>query len=234
VINDTRAVAQVNEQTPLPRLVSLAVHELRTPLAVVAGYLRMLLREQGGPLTEKQRKMLEEAGRSCARIGALVGEMSELGKLEAHELGLGRMSFDLAALVAEQVASLPANNRGVQIEVHGGDRPLTVTADRVRMATAIGSLLHSVIRERGKPGTVVAACSQDDTWGVVAIGDAALIPPLTRNAGATPQGFDEWRGGMGLALPIARRVLEAQGGALWSLPDGPSRAAAAFRLPLAH
>ena len=44
----------------LPRVMSLAVHELRTPVTVVGGYLRMLLREQAGPLTERQRKMLEE------------------------------------------------------------------------------------------------------------------------------------------------------------------------------
>ena len=57
---------------------SLAVHELRTPVTVVTGYLRMVLRDQAGPLTEKQRKMLEEADKSCVRIGALVSEMSEL------------------------------------------------------------------------------------------------------------------------------------------------------------
>jgi signal transduction histidine kinase len=68
-----------------PRAMSLAVHELRTPVTVVSGYLRMLLREQGGPLTDKQRKMLEEAERSCGRIGALVSEMSELGKLHGGE-----------------------------------------------------------------------------------------------------------------------------------------------------
>ena len=71
------------EHNALPRTLSLAVHELRTPVTVVAGYLRMLLREQAGPLSDKQRKMLEEADRSCGRLGALVAEMSELGKLES-------------------------------------------------------------------------------------------------------------------------------------------------------
>ena len=67
------------EQNPFPRALSLAVHELRTPVTVVAGYLRMVLREQAGPVTEKQRKMLEEAERSCTRLSALVTEMSDLG-----------------------------------------------------------------------------------------------------------------------------------------------------------
>ena len=77
---------------------SLAVHELRTPVTVVCGYLRMLLKEHGGPLTDKQRKMLQEAERSCERIGALVAEMSDLGKLESRELPVARQEVDMAAL----------------------------------------------------------------------------------------------------------------------------------------
>src|SRR5688572_21429366 len=120
VINDTRERVD-GGPTNLPQMVSLAVHELRTPVTVVSGYLRMLLREQGGPLTDKQRKMLEEADRSCARIGTLVSEMSELGKLESGELPLARMPFDLAALVAEVAAEMHVNDRGVHVEVRGGD-----------------------------------------------------------------------------------------------------------------
>src|SRR5687768_3635603 len=79
-----------SEQSLFPRAMSLAVHELRTPVTVVAGYLRMLLKEQGGPLTDIQRKMLEEADRSCGRINALVTEMSELGKLEGGMVEVAR------------------------------------------------------------------------------------------------------------------------------------------------
>jgi signal transduction histidine kinase len=59
-----------SESNHFPRALSLAVHELRTPITVAAGYLRMLLREQAGPITDQQKKMLQEADKSCARIGA--------------------------------------------------------------------------------------------------------------------------------------------------------------------
>jgi signal transduction histidine kinase len=214
-------------------MLSLTVHELRTPVTVVAGYLRMLLRDQGGPLTEKQRKMVEEADRACSRIGALGSEMSDFGKLESRELGLARMEFDLAALVKEAAAGLHDNDRGVRLELRLGETVLNVTGDRLRIAGAIKALLHSAIRERGEPGTIVAECSVIDNWGVVAIGDDAVLPSLTRAARGTTPAFDEWRGGMGLALPLARRVLEAHGGALWSATEGSSRAASALKLPLA-
>src|SRR5687767_363977 len=112
------------EHGVLPRAMSLAVHELRSPVTVVGGYLRMLLREQGGPLTEKQRKMLEEAERSCGRLGTLVAEMSELGKLEGREVALARQDFDLDALIAELANGMhEGGDRGVRLHVRGAKRP---------------------------------------------------------------------------------------------------------------
>ena len=221
------------DHTVLPRVMSLAVHELRTPVTVVSGYLRMLLKEQGGPLTEKQRKMLEEAERSCSRIGALVSEMSELGKLESRELALARQEFDLAAVLVELASGMhEGDDRGVRLEVRGTDAPVLVTGDRTRLSAAVKALIHSALRERGEPGVIVAECSRADGWVVVAIGDETALPALTRAASSTPPPFEEWRGGLGMALPVARRVIEAHGGAVWSGDEGGSRATAALRLPI--
>ncbi len=223
------------EHNVLPRAMSLAVHELRTPVTVVAGYLRMLLREQAGPLTEKQRKMLEEADRSCGRLGALVSEMSEFGKLEGREVAMGRQEIDLAAIAAELASGMQeGSDRGVRLEVRAPG-PMMVTADRTRMTAALRALTHSALRERGEPGVVVVECSVvkgEQEWAVVAIGDETAVAPLARAAAGVPPPFDEWRGGLGLSLPVARRVIEAHGGALWSGDGSQSRAASALRLPL--
>ena len=219
----------------VPRVMSLAVHELRTPVTVVAGYLRMLIKEQGGPLTEKQRKMLEEAERSCTRIGALVAEMSEFGKLESRELSLSRQDFDLGALVQELASSMQdGHDRGVRLEVRGVDQPLIVSGDRTRLTAALKALMQSAVRERGEPGVIAVECSiapGDPRWAVIAIGDGAIVSSLARAGDGTPP-FDEWRGGLGLALPVARRVIAAHGGALWSADGAHSRSACALRLPL--
>jgi signal transduction histidine kinase len=223
------------EHTVLPRAMSLAVHELRTPVTVVAGYLRMLLREQAGPLTEKQKKMLEEADRSCGRLGALVAEMSEFGKLEGGDVAFARQEFDLAGLVVELASGLhDGDDRGVHLEARAST-PVMVTGDRVRIAAAVKALMQSAVRERVEPGIVVARCSSGTVnreWGVLAIGDETALDELERGAVASPSEFDEWRGGLGLALPVARRVIEAHGGAVWSGNGPRARATSALRLPL--
>jgi hypothetical protein len=115
---------------------------------------------------------------------------------------------------------------------------LIVAGDRARMSGALQALMHAAVRERGEPGVVMADCSEaehDDTsWAVLAIGNPSLIDVL-RHGHTGPFTFNErheWNGGLGMAVPMARRVIELHGGAIWSPPDSQSRAASALRLPL--
>src|SRR5688572_16584427 len=223
-------------QDLFPRALSLAVHELRTPVTVVSGYLRMILREQAGPVNDKQRKMLEEAERSCTRIGALVSELSELGKLESGELKISGPKFDLATLISELASGMhEGEDRGIRLETRGIDRPVMVAGDRTRLGAALRALMHAALRERADAGVIVVECStssdNNGTWAVVAIGPEPDVRALASLSTSTPP-FDEWRGGLGMALPVGRRVIEAHGGALWSAPGDLPRAGSAFRLPL--
>jgi signal transduction histidine kinase len=218
-------------QTPFTRTLSLTVHELRTPVTVVSGYLRMLLKEQGGPLTDKQKKMLEEADRSCTRIGALVSEMSDLGKIEAGDVVLASQDLNLAELLIDVAGRMhEGQNRGVTLELRGVDQPLPMTGDRARLGTAFTALIHAAMRERGEPGAIVIECRKNAAAAIeIRIGDEDAQRALNGEPGADHV-FDEWRGGMGLSLPLARRVIAAHGGAIWSAQQ--SRGGAAVRLPL--
>jgi two-component system phosphate regulon sensor histidine kinase PhoR len=196
----------------------------------------MVLKEQGGPLTEKQKKMLQEAERSCERISTLVAQLSELGKLEAKELAVSRQDVDLAALLRDVANDMhEGEDRGVRLDVRAPNQPVMVTGDRARLSAAVTTLLHAALRERGEPGVIVAECSvvgSAPAWAVLAVGTEDTLAPLTHAGFSAPPPFDEWRGGVGLALPVARRVVEALGGALWSAPGDRPRAGSALKLPI--
>src|SRR5436305_8207246 len=83
------------------RLLSLAVHEFRTPASVVGGYLRMLLRDTESPLSERQRKMIDEAEKSCSRLVGLIAELSDVAKLDSGQIGFARQPLDAFVLIAE-------------------------------------------------------------------------------------------------------------------------------------
>ena len=90
-----------------PRLLALSVHEFRTPVTVAAGYIRMLLKDRAGAITEQQRRLLEEAEKSCGRLSGLLTEMSDLSNLEARTAPFNRSEVDLHALLRETIDALP-------------------------------------------------------------------------------------------------------------------------------
>jgi two-component system cell cycle sensor histidine kinase PleC len=147
---------------------------------------------------------------------------------------MSRQDIDINGLATELASDMhEGDDRGVRIEVCPANQPLVVTGDRARMKAAVNTLMRAAVRERAEPGVIMADCSAADfegsKWAVLAIGDASLIATL-RECRRTTNDFNEWYGGLGLALPVARRVIEAHGGALWSSTD--ARAASALRLPL--
>jgi signal transduction histidine kinase len=211
------------------QLLSLAVHEFRTPASVVGGYLRMLQRDSDPPLSERQRHMVEEAEKSCARLVALVAELSEIGKLDSGLITLGSQPLDLFPLVAE-VAELvhEANDREVHLEVRGSTNGAPLSGDATRLRTAFDAIFRAILRERPGPATVVAERRLENRDGhasaVVIVADDASVQ---RAYEGEPGAFDDRRGGLGLALPLARRVIERHGGRLWSpKPAGQDQALA--------
>ena len=225
-----------SEFGPLSRTWSLAAHELRTPVSVISGYLRMLLQDQAGPLTEQQRRMLEGAASSCTRIATLLAEMSDLEKFDAGDVVVPDTPVDLAAVVTELPDHMhEGDDRGVRLEVRTSS-PVSVQGDRVRLTAALRVLVLAALRAHSGPGVIVVECdAAPDTapgWAIVTIGDEAIDRAALSAVHADHAPFDEWPGGLGLGLSVARRVIEAHGGSVWSTPAGTRPAGSACRLPL--
>jgi signal transduction histidine kinase len=218
------------------KILSLAVHEFRTPITVVAGYLRMVLKERAGPVSDQQRRLLEEAEKSCARLSALLTEVSDLSGLEARATTFNHASVDLQSVLNDVIVGLPElPDRQIHVEFQPGSTTATVQGDKTRLKAALVSVLVALRRElvtsdrlfvrelvRQYEGREVA-------W--IAIGDADRITTLADADASALTTFDEWRGGCGLSLPVARRVINAHGGRIWS-PVEDTKAGAAIAIPL--
>lgn len=204
------------------QLLSLAVHEFRTPASVLGGYLRMLQRDTRAPLDDRQRHMIDEAANSCARMVALIGELNEVAKLDDPLVALPRESFDLFAMLREVADDdFPETaERGVQLKTRGAAAGAAITGDIVRLHAAFGAFFRAVLREQADRSVVLvdyrlARKGKSASALIVVAGELALAGA----AAGTPCPFDERRGGLGLALPIARRVIERHGGRVWSPPS---------------
>lgn len=205
-----------------PRLLGLSVHECRTPLGVVVGYVRLLLGDRVGPLNDQQRHMLREAEKSCDRLTAILAEMSDVSHLESQTAPFNRRPLKLGPLVDDVVRQLPIDaDREATVAIELADMAAEVVGDATRLRAAFTSILVGVRREMVPPAGlhVRQVCGDRDghpaSW--ITIGSPAA-------SGDTAPGdrlvFDEWRGGTGLSLAVARRAVEAHGGAVWGPRPG--------------
>jgi signal transduction histidine kinase len=199
-------------------LLSLAVHEFRTPASVVGGYLRMLLRDTDEPLSDRHRRMVTEAEKSCARLVELVAELSEVAKLDRGTVMLNEECFDLFHVLEEVAANVQeSKDRGVHLHIRGEASGAPIKGDLTRILFAFTSFFRAVLREQPAGRSVIAERRRVQKPGT---GSAVVVIAPESDAmqayESTPAAFIEKRGGLGLALPLARRVIERHGGRVWS------------------
>jgi len=217
------------------RLMSLVAHELRSPGAVVAGYLRLLAKNTAPGLTEPERRMIEEANKSCGRLLNIATELSDLAELSGEDPVHSWQPVPIFTLCHEVVQAASQAGGSVNFSMHESDRGTCVEGNAGRLRQALGLLVSVVGRERGASAlTVTGAVSHtSESRAIVVFGEPTDAADVNVVTGASANGFDQWRGGTGLSLPIAYRIVEVHRGALWTLPTG-SRGACALALPLAN
>ena len=178
----------------------------------------MLQKDQDPPMSDRQRHMIEEAEKSCARLVAIVAELSDISKLDSGSVKLAAQPLDLFSLI-EKVAELvhEVSDRDVHITLSGPSDGAGITGDPTRLRTAFDAIFRAILREKPEPARIAAerrlATRDGRPSAVLIVADEGAVQEAYERE---PGPFDDMRGGLGLALPLARRVIEGHGGALWS------------------
>ncbi len=201
------------------QLLSLIVHELRSPMSVVAGYLRLFLQNPAVQLAEAERKMITEANRSSGRVLQIVRELSELAALEGAEGAQPLTPVPVFDVWEESVRGAPPPGDVTAFACAPEDRVVHVPGDVRRLKQAFAALLAAGVRERGADN--LASCGfvireNGARQAVIALGSPGI--DQRRDEILEQQApFDWWRGGTGMALPIARRIIEGHQARTWAL-----------------
>jgi signal transduction histidine kinase len=218
-----RLLAEQNERLrELDRMkdefVSLVSHELRTPLTSIRGYLE-LLTEEGGELTDEQRRFLKVVDRNSQRLLELVGDLLLLAQIDAGKFAIELDEVDLARLVAEAVeACRPlAEARRIDVHVSVSSTP-TLIGDRARLAQVLDNLVSNSLKFTPEGGRVDVRLGSEDGRAVLEVEDtglgisaeehARLFERFFRSARATEQAIP----GTGLGLTITKAIIDRHEG----------------------
>lgn len=196
-------------------VLSVLAHELRSPLSVLQGYIRLLQRKRDA--ADPESAMLTAMLTATSRLTTLGRQSSEIAVwLRRNEPDA---TTDAAALLQAIAAHAPAGVTTLPTEGASGI-PLEV-ADLQALAQAIGALAELAMRETRQSGAVIAV--RPDAEGGVRVRIAVASDAAALEAGGTvpeptePVPFN--RGGLGLSLCLASYVLTSHHATVTAMPD---------------
>ncbi len=220
--------------------ISLASHQLRTPMTGVKGALSLLLDEVLGPLTAEQKKYLGRAYEANERLIALVGDLLNVSRLEQGRMQMVWEPVELGQLLTAVVSDLQphANRYHQNLRLDLVPEALLTLGDPVRLREVFANLVDNAIKYTLDGGAITISARPQDQAAVVAVQDSGVGIPAEQIAGLfkkfsrieNPLSGREF--GTGLGLYFVKSVVELHHGSI-SVDSQPEHGSTfTVRLPL--
>lgn len=218
------------------RLLADVAHEVRTPVATIAGYLEAI--EDGvQPLDEDTLAVLRE---QSARLTRLADDLAAVTRAESGDLALHREPVAPADLLHAAAGAVRerASAADVRICVDVPDGLPPIAVDRTRVAQVLDNLLTNAVRHTPAGGRIVLAAAREPDGSVsLRVTDTGEgiapehLPHVLERFYRVDTARDRGHGGSGIGLAISRALVQAHGGTLTAASDG-SGAGATFTVTL--
>ncbi len=221
-----------------------AAHDLKTPLAILNGYVEVLQSEKLGPLNERQRAVLGDMRTSGQRLQHFIQDFLSFSVLETGEMKMRFEKADLNACISE-VCRLWSNgfqDKGLALYFLANDKLNEFPFDSAKVQRVVSNLLENASKFTPAGGTVWLH-AEPHMWERRAASASGVSDERRRQSSIHPNSakvsvsdtgpgippeyhievFDDFfrlpqseqQSGMGLGLAIARRLVAGMGGKIW-------------------
>jgi signal transduction histidine kinase len=202
---------------------SVVTHELKTPLTVIEGYVRLLQMGKGGDLSPKQAEILHKVRGQSEILKMMVQDLLDTTRLEGGHLEVEMSELPLVRVAEKVVEALRpeaiSRRLALALEVGPGGQDI-VRADEFRLEQVVGNLLRNALKFTEAGGRVAVRVRREGERVVMEVEDSGRGIP----AAALPRLFEKFyqveladtrkAGGAGLGLYICDQLVRAMGGAI--------------------
>lgn len=204
--------------------ISIASHQLRTPLTGIKWYCELLLKNWAGSLSSDQINYINQIYSSNNRMIGLINDLLNVSRMEAggrYEIHLKEenCSSVIDAVLKEQ--EVPASSRNIRINLDPEcPRDTVIRMDREKIFQALQNLLDNAIKYSPDNSTITVGCEIEDSQIVIHVTDQGFGIPENQQHRVFEKFFRADNAvitgsGTGLGLFIAKFIIEAHNGKIW-------------------
>jgi signal transduction histidine kinase len=218
------------------QFLSIASHELKTPITAMSGFLQVALRrvrrlsegEAAAPIAEGMRgitEQLEVVYRQTGKLARLVDELLDVSRIQTGRIEFRYGDVDLSELASEVATRMQLTTTTHEISVRRDSQNI-VTADRDHLEQVLNNLLTNAIKYSPTGGAITIDVRPDGGGVRVSVTDQGIgIPERELEAifglfYRSPDRAARDAAGMGLGLYISKEIVVRHGGRIWAESGG--------------
>ncbi|MBI3120139.1 MAG: PAS domain-containing protein [Candidatus Kerfeldbacteria bacterium] len=245
IIGQMAVLRDITREKEIDRMksefISVASHQLRTPLSAIKWVVKMLLDGDAGELSPEQKNLLDKGYRSNERMITLVNDLLNVSRIEEGRFQY-QFSFEPIVPLVESVVSelkpiLSEKHLTVNVERPATDLP-KVKIDANKLRLAIQNLLDNGIKYTPQGGTITVRVRSDRKYLTVEVQDTGVGIPKAQQAQMFQKFFRATNvvklqtEGSGLGLFIVKNIVERHGGRISFESEEGKGSVFRFTLPL--
>ncbi len=217
-------------------LVLMIIHDLRSPLAGMLGYLDVLKTKTTGKLSAAESNFLDVVQQNAEKMMRLILAALDVNRLESGQMPLNRQAYDLTTLAKTVMALLGSLVRQRHLSIEAPSEPVMVKADKEVIERVMTNLLANALKFTPDFGDVRIIVSRDGASARLAVTDTGEGIPAEHHTkifekfGALDKGAHGYSTGLGLAF--CKLAIEAHGGQIGIVSEVGKGSTFWFTLPV--
>jgi signal transduction histidine kinase len=220
--------------------VSMASHQLRTPLTSVKGYISMVLEGDAGKITESQRQLLSEAFTSSERMVHLISDFLNVSRLQTGKFVLEQRRADLSKIVTQEIDSLQTTARAhhLTLEYRAPSYFPLLYLDESKIRQVLMNFIDNAIYYSEEGTMITVRLAIENGFAVLEVHNTGIGVPKSEQAHLFTKFFRATNArkqrpdGTGVGLFLAKKVVVSHGGTMVFESVEDAGSTFGFRLPV--